>query len=351
MILIVGAGLSGLLTGYRLKQAGYAVKILEGRSRLGGRIKTICEADRTPIEMGATWFGPMHTHLSALLTELSVDYFPQYLDGTSFFQAFSMAPPQPIVLPAQESTYRIKGGTIRIIDKLSEKFEKDELNLGQCVIKVEVNTESVNVITQDASYKAKTVVLCMPPKLIAENITISPSLDVDIRHIMESTQTWMEHSIKVAVTYDKAFWHEHGWSGSLFSNAGPITELYDHSSADKERFALCGFINGAFGTLPYEDRKMKVLDQLVFTFGSEAGKYTDYHEVLWAKETYTANSKPINLYPHENNGHEVYEQGFFNNKLFISNTETSSIYGGYMEGAVVSAERIAHRINTSCYDK
>lgn len=40
-IIIVGAGMSGLVAGYELKRAGYKVKILEMSERFGGRVKTL----------------------------------------------------------------------------------------------------------------------------------------------------------------------------------------------------------------------------------------------------------------------------------------------------------------------
>ncbi|MGO3181761.1 MAG: FAD-dependent oxidoreductase [Aequorivita sp.] len=70
MILIVGAGLSGLLTAYRLKKEGIPFKILEARPRIGGRINTLYGTNNTPVEMGATWFGDQHIHLIALLKRI-----------------------------------------------------------------------------------------------------------------------------------------------------------------------------------------------------------------------------------------------------------------------------------------
>lgn len=89
MIIIIGAGLSGLLTTYRLKKEGIPFKILEARTRVGGRINTVYGTDNTPVEMGATWFGPQHKNLIALLKELEKNYFEQYMDGTVFYQPFS----------------------------------------------------------------------------------------------------------------------------------------------------------------------------------------------------------------------------------------------------------------------
>ncbi|MDV2886050.1 flavin monoamine oxidase family protein [Alkalihalophilus pseudofirmus] len=42
-ILILGAGMAGLVTGYLLKQAGHKVTIIEGNDRIGGRVHTIRE--------------------------------------------------------------------------------------------------------------------------------------------------------------------------------------------------------------------------------------------------------------------------------------------------------------------
>src|SRR5262249_52576199 len=40
-VFVVGAGLAGLVAGYELRQAGYAVTILEARARVGGRVWTL----------------------------------------------------------------------------------------------------------------------------------------------------------------------------------------------------------------------------------------------------------------------------------------------------------------------
>ena len=73
MVLIIGGGLSGLLTGYRLKKEGVPFQILEARDRVGGRIHTINGTSNTPVEMGATWFTDQHKNLIGLLNELELE--------------------------------------------------------------------------------------------------------------------------------------------------------------------------------------------------------------------------------------------------------------------------------------
>jgi monoamine oxidase len=101
MIIIIGAGLSGLLTAYRLKKEGIPFKILEARNRIGGRINTVYGTDNTPVEMDATWFGNQHKHLRSLLEELGIEYFEQCMDGTVFFQPFSTSAAESIQIPSQ----------------------------------------------------------------------------------------------------------------------------------------------------------------------------------------------------------------------------------------------------------
>ena len=44
-IIIVGAGMSGLVAAYELSKAGYNVQILEMSQRFGGRVKTLDQKD------------------------------------------------------------------------------------------------------------------------------------------------------------------------------------------------------------------------------------------------------------------------------------------------------------------
>lgn len=56
-IVVIGAGLAGLTAAYELDQAGYAVTVLEARSRPGGRVRTYRDlfADGLYAEMGAEY--------------------------------------------------------------------------------------------------------------------------------------------------------------------------------------------------------------------------------------------------------------------------------------------------------
>ncbi|OKH54527.1 hypothetical protein NIES2101_06860 [Calothrix sp. HK-06] len=62
-VLIVGAGIAGLTAGYRLKQAGVPVDIIEVRNRVGGRIYNAHNVGGTGIyaDIGGEFIDTAHT--------------------------------------------------------------------------------------------------------------------------------------------------------------------------------------------------------------------------------------------------------------------------------------------------
>ena len=345
-VVVIGAGLTGLLTAYRLQELGFDVAVLEARDRIGGRIHTL-ESGNAKVEMGATWFNESHYHLLDVIEEFKVPYFEQFMTGKSYFQTFSNVPPQEIAVPNDSPSYRFKNGTIHLLNSIVAKLKPNTIFLNEVVNEVNVLDGDIEVSTNSRTLKADAVITTLPPAALIDQIVFSPALPKDVISLAEQTHTWMQDAIKVALTYKKPFWREQGKSGTIFSNVGPLTEFYDQSNLETESYALVGFASGSCARFTKEQRIEKIEAQLKMVFGEDALQYESYHETPWYQEEFTkSNRQSENLFPHQNGGHTLYHEPLFNGKLFISGAETSKHHSGYMEGAIFAAESVVAKLKS-----
>ncbi len=339
--IIIGGGLSGLLMAYRLKIKGASVLVLEARDRVGGRILTLESETTAPIEMGATWFQREHQHLAKLLYELKIPAFIQYMKGATFYEPAPRAPMQQIEFPNQLPSYRISGGTGKLIEQLADQLSDKELLLNQQVERIIFGGDRVIVKTQESEFEADQVICCLPPKLFVNTIYTQPKLPPNFMKVAQQTHTWMKDSVKVMLTYAKPFWREANLSGALFSQTGAMKELHDHCNVELTKFALGGFLNPTLHHLPKAKRQQKVLAQLVGIFGEVANDFLTYEDLNWADEKFTTQPHSIDPHPHQNNGHPYYKKAWFDGQLIFAGAETSEHHSGKMEGAVASVEQLA----------
>src|SRR5690606_38291600 len=262
-IVIIGGGLSGLSVAYLLSKRNINATILEASGRLGGRIQTIRGTLQAPLELGATWFSDMHPNLLALIDELELQKYPQFSKGMSLFQTRSFEPPQKFFVPeAENPSYRLAGGTQMLIDTLAAKLPKEAVLLDTKVTAIIETKNSILLETnKDKTLGADKVIVCIPPQLVS-NRTFSPSLPDICLSLLPTVQTWMAGSIKFTLEYDQPFWRNEGYSGMLYSHAGIIMEMYDHTNFEENKFGFTGFLNGGAATYSPEVRRELVLRQL-----------------------------------------------------------------------------------------
>ena len=85
-VIVVGAGLAGLTAARELERAGRKVIVLEGRDRVGGRMRNKHLADGTPVEVGGQWAGPTQTRIVAMAKELGVESYPTHVTGDKLIE-------------------------------------------------------------------------------------------------------------------------------------------------------------------------------------------------------------------------------------------------------------------------
>lgn len=340
-IIIIGGGLTGLTLAYLLRNSLYKVTIVEARERLGGRIFTSYHNDEAPIEMGATWLNNSHSYLNTLLKELNIRIFKQELGEKAIYEPSSLTPYQLVSLPKNsDSSYRIKGGSSLLINKLAESISKKNILCSEVITSIHEEQDSITLKSNKNTFASKIVISTLPPYLLQSSINITPNLPSNIQELMESTHTWMGESIKVGLRFKEAFWRVNKSSGTIFSNVGPIPEFYDHSNYENNSYALKGFLNNAYFELSKEERLNLILNQLRKYYGDIVDSYLNYEEKVWRQERFTHSEYNRHILPHQNNGHYLFTKPYLNNKLYIAGAETASDFSGYMEGAIRSAHTI-----------
>jgi monoamine oxidase len=85
-VVVVGAGLSGVVAARALKRAGKRVLVLEGRERVGGRLVTTLGPHGLCLDRGGQWIGPGQNRIQRLVTEFGFKTHPTTTQGKTCFE-------------------------------------------------------------------------------------------------------------------------------------------------------------------------------------------------------------------------------------------------------------------------
>lgn len=84
-VVVIGAGISGLVAARRIVAAGQSVVVLEANDRVGGRTHDLRLRGGTTTEGGGQWIGPGQDRIFALVDELGLHTFKTHTDGQSVY--------------------------------------------------------------------------------------------------------------------------------------------------------------------------------------------------------------------------------------------------------------------------
>lgn len=195
------------------------------------------------------------------------------------------------------------------------------------------------------SIQAGAVILALPPRIVAQYISFSPSLPSNFIQSLADQPTWMAGQAKAVLIYERPFWREDGLSGQVMSWGGPMQEIHDASPSDTGYGALFGFF-GIPATMRQkigEDIQKLVIEQMTRLFGSLAEEPIAVLYKDWWSDRETAvdaDSKPLTDFP--NYGPITSPDPW--KKIIFAGTETSPEFGGHLEGALRSAEQAVLKI-------
>ena len=354
-IAIIGGGLAGLSLAQRLAETQRRIAVFEARERFGGRILSLPEDQPFRHDLGPGWIWPeLQPRLAEFIARHALEIYPQWCVGTSFYQSDRSQPPQAYV---DQGTYaaarRIQGGAYRLIDVLLQTLAPSILKPGHHLLEVIDQHDHVELgfehHSMRVSVEARQVVITIPPRLLANSVTFTPALDARLHALMSATPTWMAGHAKALIRYGQPFWREAGLSGSALAvyQGAAMAEIFDASASDGAYAALSGFL-----ALPvalrrqYRDElEALILEQLVRLFGRAAAQPEQIQIMDWCDEPFTATAadeQPPAGHPQY--GHRWLQLDHWQDKLYFAGTETATDYGGYLEGALESTERVMNAL-------
>lgn len=351
--------MSGVYAAFLLAAKKQPFVLLEARSRLGGRI--LCpEHNDFAADLGPSWYWPaINPKMDALIQEMGLDGYPQFEAGLGRFQARDGRVETIPGHPMEPRGRRLSGGMISLVNALCATLPRQAIRLSHPVCDIQRldngpdNGIRVTVGRHDQPpqclLEASAVILALPPRLAAGSILFTPDLSHDLTQAMLRVSTWMAGQAKFFALYDRADWRQLGLSGQGFSLYGPLGEIHDGSGRDGTPYGLTGFASvPALRRKNREQMVRGILDQLTRLYGRAAGNPAGIYYQDWAKEAFTATEYD----QRSAHNHPEYlppsgKKSIWDHTFHFAGTETADHMGGYLEGALASAERAVSAIMPS----
>jgi monoamine oxidase len=232
-VLILGAGMAGLVAGYELSKLGHDVTLLEARTRPGGRVFTLREpfADGLYAEAGAARVRDNHNLTLKYIKAFNLPlepFYPSKLKAVRLDQGGREEVPIDGYTDAMTQHYggelgdgpeiwhKIKGG----MDSLPKAFAAtlgDKILYGAAVVRIEQDAKQATVkFVQDRTTHALSadVVLCTIPFSVLRRIEL-PALSPSKKDLIKRTQ--YSAVARVYVQTKNRFWESNGLNGFAFT--------------------------------------------------------------------------------------------------------------------------------------
>jgi len=345
-VAIVGGGLTGLALAHQLQGAGVAFELFEARARFGGRIKAF-ESAQGRVDIGPSWFWPGQPRIAGLIDALGLAKFAQYDQGALCFEDASGPVQRGMGYASMSGSWRLQGSLVALIDALVACVPQDRVHTGAEVTRIARSGAGVKITLADGqSCSADQVVLAVPPR-IAQALPFAPALTPAQLSALDAIPTWMAGHAKFVAVYDNAFWRADGLSGDAMSRRGPLMEIHDASGDSGQPAALFGFLGLDARARQAQDTTLAqaALHQFARFFGPRALSPQAYCLQDWAREPLTARPRDLDpLRAHPDYGLPAVLAGVWDGRLQFACSETAPEMGGYMEGALAAAERVAAQV-------
>ena len=357
-VIIIGAGMSGLVAGYELTRAGHDVIILEARNRVGGRVLTLREpfSDGHFAEAGAARIPPDHDLTLGYADHFGLSLVPFYPQSNYFVNA---ANGNQTLIPAidyindppwggfpfdRKDFVKIRDGS----DKLPQSFADrlaEQIHLSTPVESIEQNADGVIVRVSGGTEFTADRALCTVPLPVLNRIQFTPSLSDEKIEAISGGYNYAP-STRVFMQFANRFWESDGLNG--WGNTDWPEEIW-HPTWDREG------IKGILMSYMYygradeldqmieEDRIQQVLNRLDSVFPGAYDHLESGVSHSWALQEWSGGAwaSPTGDQDEALAAHIGAAEG----RIHFAGEHASDNHG-WMQGALVSGLRAATEIHT-----
>jgi monoamine oxidase len=232
-IVILGAGLAGMVAGLELVKAGHDVTILEARTRPGGRVHTLREpfSDGLFAEAGAARIPDDHDLTLKYVNQFKLELEPMYpaklsavvvdagarheVPMTGYTDAMGQKFGSEFRRPAPQWS-KVKGGT----DLLPKAFSAalgTRIRYGAAVVKLEQNEHAVQVSFRSSDsllHVSAERVLCTIPFSVLRSIEVEPAFSEEKQRVINELD--YAAVLRVYLQAKRRFWSTKGLNGFAF---------------------------------------------------------------------------------------------------------------------------------------
>jgi monoamine oxidase len=237
---------------------------------------------------------------------------------------------------------RFYGGS-QALAILAAKHLGKRVVLNAPVRSIEQNSSTATVTSDRGVWKAKRVIVAIPPELAAE-IHYNPLMPA-IQDAMRRRMT-LGTLMKIHAVYETPFWREDPGVWMALKIGGCVPEMFDNTPPEGTPGVLMGF-HGGHAWRQYADnpvgRKKAALSDFAEAFGERCLNPIDYFEQDWTAERWSRGC-PVSVV-----GPGVVTEFLPNlivpfNLVHWAGTETATYWNGYMDGAISAGQRAAAEV-------
>lgn len=226
-----------------------------------------------------------------------------------------------------------------------------------------VSSPQLTVATRSGTRYTAEQVVCTTPSPLCSSVVWSPPLPGPQRALVNRAFSGVQG--KCITVYPTPWWRHAGWSGTHQSSEGPMSEVFDTCDGDvssdrdsaeitgsgARQYSLTGFIAGRqaleFFSIDKSGyrRKDEVMKQLSRMFNNHPDVPRPSQILLhdWTGDEFSQGA-PCPILPTGALGNYGSYYGKRHGQVWFAGSEYSSVWQGYMEGAIYSGREVAEQV-------